>query len=183
MALTPIPCPFSASEMVIVLQLILWGQTGDDDLCQAVLERLTLEALFRQYDAISWLQDNPDWDRVSYAGRTDDHEDSLPEIVHRWEEYPNALGSEAQAAMIVGRVATALGEEVPSEVQIALKTLALRGTMRDIAQAIGREGVHHRPGLSFHDVVDAGAAASGLSWTEALASITRYCRDGLRRLA
>jgi hypothetical protein len=85
--------------------------------------------------------------------------------------------------MIVGRVATALGEEVPSEVQIALKTLALRGTMRDIAQAIGREGVHHLPGLSFHDVVDAGAAASGLSWTEALASITRYCRDGLRRLA
>jgi hypothetical protein len=169
--------------MVIVLQVALCSQTGDDDLGLAVMERLTPEARLRTFDAISWFKANPDWDRVSYAGRTDDHEDSLPKIVHRWEEYPNALGSEAQAAMIVGRVATALGEEVPSEVQIALKTLALRGTMRDIAKAIGREDVHHRPGLSFHDVVDAGAAASGLSWTEALASITRYCRDGLRRLA
>lgn len=89
-------------------------------------------------------------------------------------KYPNALGSEASAAVLVGAVANALHEDVPHDVSTALKTLALRGTMRDLAQAIQR-GEERGPGVpSFHDVVDAGAVATGLSWTEAISTITRY---------
>jgi len=99
-----------------------------------------------------------------------------------WKKYPDALGSESQAAVIVGEIAHALGEEIPNEVALALKKLALRGTMRDIAAAIQR-GEERRPGVpSFHDVVDAGTAAAGLSWAESISTITRYFDAALERL-
>jgi len=106
----------------------------------------------------------------------------LREKIEDWKKYPNALGSEAQAAVIVGEVANALREDIPSDVSAALKQLALRGTMRDIAAAI-RRGEELNPGVpSFHDVVDAGAAAVGLSWTEAISTITRYLVSASARI-
>jgi hypothetical protein len=106
----------------------------------------------------------------------------LRDRIEDWKQHPNALGSEAQAAVIVGEVANALGEEIPDEVSAALKTLALRGTMRDIAQAIQRGQEVDCRVPSFHDVVDVGAAAAGLSWTEAISTITRYLDTASARL-
>lgn len=107
---------------------------------------------------------------------------ALREKIEDWKKFPNALGSEAQAAVIVGEVAQALIEGIPNEVAAALKKLALRGTMRDIASAIQR-GEERNPGVpSFHDVVDVGAAASGLSWTEAISVITRHLDGASTRL-
>ena len=108
---------------------------------------------------------------------------NLRESIEDWKRYPNALGSESRAAVIVGEVAHALREEIPNDVAVSLKTLALRGTMRDIAGAIQR-GEERNPGVpSFHDVVEAGAAATGLSWAEALTKITRYLDAASERLA
>lgn len=107
---------------------------------------------------------------------------ALRQQIEDWKKFPNALGSEAQAAVIVGEVANALSGEIPDDVSTALKKLALRGTMRDIAQAIQR-GEELNAGVpSFHDVVDFGAAAAGLSWTEAVAVITRHLDDAVGRL-
>lgn len=107
---------------------------------------------------------------------------TLREKIEEWKKFPNALGSEAQAAVIVGEVAAAIGQEIPDEVSAALKKLAIRGTMRDIAQAIQR-GEENEPGVpSFHDLVDIGAAAAGLSWTEAISTITRYLEVSSARL-
>ncbi len=107
---------------------------------------------------------------------------TLRDKIEDWKKYPNALGSEAQAAVIVGEVANALREEVPDQVTSALKKLALRGTMRDIASAIQRDE-ERSPGVpSFHEVVDIGAAAVGLSWTEALCAITCYLDIASKRL-
>lgn len=106
----------------------------------------------------------------------------LRDEIADWKKYPNALGSEAQAAVIVGEVSRAGGADVPEYVTTALKQLALRGTMRDIAAAIQR-GEEHNPGIpSFHDVVDVGAASAGLSWTEAIRAITDYFDASLTRL-
>jgi hypothetical protein len=106
----------------------------------------------------------------------------LPERIAEWKQYPNALGSEAAAAVIVAEVARALGEDVPEYVDTALKKLALRGTMRDIASAIQR-GEAPNPGIpGFHDVVDIGAASAGLSWTEATRALTDYFDASLLRL-
>lgn len=109
---------------------------------------------------------------------------SLNEQIEDWKKYPNALGSESQAAVIVGEAAAALGEAIPDSVNAALKTLSLRGTMRDIASAIQRNEEHRpRPGVpSFHDVVDAGAASCGMSWAEALAVITKHLDERKGRL-
>jgi hypothetical protein len=107
---------------------------------------------------------------------------TLTEKIERWKDYPNALGSEAQAAVIVGEIAHALGEDIRQEVASALKKLALRGTMRDIAAAIQRPDERHLHVPSFHDVVDVGASAAGLSWTEAIATITRYFDAAAGRL-
>ena len=100
---------------------------------------------------------------------------SIQDKIDDWKKYPNALGSEAQVAVIIGEVANAIGEEIPANVSQALKTLALRGTMRDIAAAIQRGGEENHPGTpSFHDVVDVGALAAGLSWTEAISQVASY---------
>jgi hypothetical protein len=108
---------------------------------------------------------------------------SLQERIAHWKEYPNALGSEAQAAVLVSEVAHALGEAVPERISLALRKLALRGTMRDIAQAIQR-GEKHQPEVpSFHEVVDIGAAAAGISWTEAIGAITDYLDARSARLS
>jgi hypothetical protein len=106
----------------------------------------------------------------------------LQEKIADWKSYPNALGSEAQAAVIVSEIAHALGEAVPETISVALKKLALRGTMRDIANAIQLED-QRKPGVpSFHEVVDVGSAAAGLSWTEAIAAITRYLDSSSARI-
>jgi len=108
----------------------------------------------------------------------------LIEKLEDWKKYPNALGSEAQAAIIVGSIAAETGEAIPEAIKSALKVLSLRGTMRDIASAIQRdEGHMPRPGApSFHDVVDSGAASCGISWAEALAVITQYIDEQKKKL-
>jgi hypothetical protein len=106
----------------------------------------------------------------------------LEEQINDWKKYPNALGSEAQVAVIIGEVATALNMEVPQNVTTALRVLSLRGTMRDIASAIqqGRERGLGVP--SFHEVVDIGALAAGLSWTEAIVVITGFLDSAVAQL-
>jgi hypothetical protein len=107
---------------------------------------------------------------------------NIKEKIEDWKKYPNALGSESQAAVIVGELAAALDEDIPEHVLRALKKLSLRGTMRDIAQAIER-GEERSPGVpSFHDVVDVGAESAGLSWAEAIAIIVEYLEKQGRRL-
>jgi hypothetical protein len=102
--------------------------------------------------------------------------------IDHWMKYPNALGFEAQAAVLVGAMANALNEDVPSAVSDARKTLALRGTMRDVAQAIHRREERGPAVPAFHDIVDIGAAAAGLSWTKAISAITSYLLSGSERL-
>jgi hypothetical protein len=100
----------------------------------------------------------------------------LKEQIEDWKKYPNALGSEAQAAILVGSIAAETREDIPENIKSALKILSLRGTMRDIAQAIKRDE-NRIPRLgtpSFHEVVDSGVASCGISWAEALAAITKY---------
>lgn len=108
----------------------------------------------------------------------------LREKIEDWKKYPNALGSESQAAIIVGEVTAALGENIPTAVNDALRILSLRGTMRDIASAIQHHQEHvPRPGVpSFHDVVDFGAASCGISWGEALTIIARHLDKCAMRL-
>jgi len=108
----------------------------------------------------------------------------LREKIEDWKKCPNALGSESQAAIIVGEVAAALGEDIPDVVNKALGILSLRGTMRDIASAIQRNEEHApHPGVpSFHEVVDSGAASCGISWAEALTVIARHLDEQAARL-
>ena len=91
---------------------------------------------------------------------------TLHKKINDWKKYPNALGSEAQVSVLVGELAAMLKKEIPEPVKSALKTLALRGTMRDIASAIGRNIEPRNLNVpSFHKVVDSGAASCGISWT------------------
>lgn len=101
---------------------------------------------------------------------------SITEEIASWKMYPNALGSEAQVACIVGSIAAQTGKSIPEDVKLALKSLSLRGTMRDIASEIGRSNdIHSRfRGPSFHDVVDSGAASCGISWAEGIAILSQY---------
>ena len=99
---------------------------------------------------------------------------TLPEKINDWKKYPSALGSEAQVSVLVGELAAILKKEIPEPVKSALKTLALRGTMRDIASAIGSNIEPRNLRVpSFHEVVDSGAASCGISWTEAEIFILR----------
>ena len=84
----------------------------------------------------------------------------------------------------MGEVAVALGDTIPDDVVSVLKLLALRGTMRDIASAIGRnERWELDLGVpSFHEIVDAGAVSCGLSWAEAIAAITCHLERYRARL-
>ena len=106
---------------------------------------------------------------------------TLQKRIEDWRKYPNALGSEAQVATIVGEVAAKRHEPIPAYVKKALKVLALRGTMRDIAPAIQRNEDRHPEARPFPDIVDVGATACGLSWTESIAAISRYFADYSRR--
>jgi hypothetical protein len=56
--------------------------------------------------------------------------------------------------------------------------LALRGTLRDIASAIGRNIEPKNLSIpSFHKVVDSRAASCGISWTEAVAVLAQYVTE------
>ena len=103
---------------------------------------------------------------------------TLLKKINDWKKYPNALGSEAQVSVLVGELAAILKKEIPEPVKSALKTLALRGTMRDIASAIGRNIEPRNLNVpSFHKVVDSGAASCGISWTEAVAVLAQYVTE------
>jgi len=103
---------------------------------------------------------------------------TLHEKINDWEKHPNALGSEAQVSVLVGELAAILKKEIPEPVKSALKTLALRGTMRDIASAIGSNTEQRNLRVpSFHEVVDSGAASCGISWTEAVAVLAQYVTE------
>ena len=109
---------------------------------------------------------------------------NLKEKIADWGRFPNALGSEAQAAVIVGEVAEALGKPIPDNVRRALKSLSLRGTMRDIASAIEHhEGRLSAPGVpSFHDLVDVGAGSCGISWGDGLAEISQHLAASVKQM-
>ena len=98
---------------------------------------------------------------------------SLVEQIKDWKEYPNSLGSEAAAAVLVADVATALRKPIPRDVLLALRQLALRGTLRDLAQELRGSEVG-ASSASFHDAADIAAASAGLSWTEAITVIVLY---------
>ena len=103
---------------------------------------------------------------------------TLLKKINDWKKYPNALGSEAQVSVLVGELAAILKKEIPEPVKSALKTLALRGTMRDIASAIGSNIEQRNLSVpSFHKVVDSGAASCGISWTEAVAVLAQYVTE------
>ena len=103
---------------------------------------------------------------------------TLLKKINDWKKYPNALGSESQVSVLVGELAAMLKKEIPEPVKSALKTLALRGTMRDIASAIGSNIEQRNLRVpSFHEVVDSGAASCGISWTEAVAVMAQYVTE------
>lgn len=98
---------------------------------------------------------------------------SLVRQINEWKEYPNSLGSEARAAVLVADVANSLKEEVPPKVMSALRVLALRGTLRDLAIELRGDRIG-RASADIADVEDVAATASGLSWTEAITVIVGY---------
>lgn len=100
---------------------------------------------------------------------------TLHEKINDWKKFPNALGSESQVSVLVGELTAILNREIPDQVKIALKTLALRGTMRDITSAIVSNNEQrnlHIP--SVNEIVDIGAASCGISWTEAISVLAQY---------
>lgn len=101
---------------------------------------------------------------------------SITQDIENWKRYPNALGSESHVAIIVGSIAAKTGKSIPQDVKLALKSLSLRGTMRDIASEIGRNADIDSilRGPSFHDVVDSGAASCGISWRCDIAVLNQY---------
>lgn len=110
---------------------------------------------------------------------------TIQEKINDWKKYPNALGSEAKVAVIIGEISSAIGEEISKEIKVALQTLSLRGTMRDIASAIGRneESAPKVNTPSFHEVVDTAASSCGISWAEALVTITKYLDEKSEKLS
>lgn len=101
---------------------------------------------------------------------------SITQDIQDWKMYPNALGSEAQVTRIVESIAAKTGKSVPKEVELALKSLSLRGTMRSIASEIGRsDNAYSRfHGKSFRNDVDSLANSSGISWAEGIAVLSQY---------
>ena len=101
---------------------------------------------------------------------------ALKQKVEDWKEHPDGLGSESKVAVIIGKVAAKVGEDVPSNVMEALRTLSLRGSMRDIASTIrdGEECVPYQGLATFQRSVDPVASNSRVSWGEALAAIAKY---------
>ena len=108
---------------------------------------------------------------------------SLIEKIEDWKKFPNALGSEAQVAVIVGQLTAQLNEKLPGTVKKALKVLSLRGTMRDLAASAGRpheeDPADSPPILS---IADAGAASCGISWAESITVIARYLEEKQAKL-
>ncbi len=116
---------------------------------------------------------------------------TLIKKIDDWKKYPNALGSEAQAAVLIGEVSASLKETIPDSVAEALKILSIRGSLRDIVAAIqpdeelllDDEEQHPRLSApSVHDVVDLAAMSCGLSWAEALTVIVQYLEERKTRL-
>jgi hypothetical protein len=55
---------------------------------------------------------------------------TLLEKIEDWKKYPNAFGSESQAAVLLGEISAALNEPISDSVASALKMLSIRGAMR-----------------------------------------------------
>ena len=51
--------------------------------------------------------------------------------IERWLQFPNAMGSEKRAERLVGAVGRKTGSTVPAAVTRALRTIVLRGQLRD----------------------------------------------------
>ena len=108
---------------------------------------------------------------------------TLVEKIEDWKKFPNALGSEAQVAVIIGQVTAKLNEEIPDAVKKALKVLSLRGTMRDLASSAGRSHEEDlADSLPILSIVDAGAASCGISWAESIAVIAGYLEEKKAKL-
>ncbi|MCX5791866.1 MAG: hypothetical protein NTY45_06545 [Elusimicrobia bacterium] len=107
---------------------------------------------------------------------------TLRKKVSDWKRSPNALGAEAQAAVIVGEVAAAFLEDIPENVRKALRKLSLRGVMRDLIMAI-HHGEEYTPSSpECYEVAEIAAESAGLSWGEAIAEITKYLDEHAVRL-
>jgi hypothetical protein len=104
---------------------------------------------------------------------------SLKAKIEDWKNYPNALGSESQAAVILGEIAAKTGNDIPEDIRAALKVLSLRGTIRDIASAFQQHDHFHLEPTHMPkiDVADLAAISCGLSWAESLVVITRYFEE------
>ena len=109
---------------------------------------------------------------------------TLIEKIEDWKQFPNALGSEAQVAVIIGEVTAKLKEKIPAAVKKALKILSLRGTMRDLASSSNKqpqeEDVFNMP--SILSVADVGAFSCRISWAESIAVISRYLEEKKKKL-
>lgn len=56
---------------------------------------------------------------------------NLRKKITNWKENPEAVGAEAKAAIIIGELSVALGEEIPGNVNTALKILSLREAQKN----------------------------------------------------
>lgn len=90
---------------------------------------------------------------------------NLNEKIINWKENPDALGEEAKVAVIIGELAVTLGEGVPDNVNVSLKTLSLRKAQKNTSDI-----VKSSPSES---------SASLMSWTEALSVITTYLEESI----
>ena len=89
----------------------------------------------------------------------------LKEKIINWKENPDALGAEAKVAVIIGELAVMLGEEIPDNVNLALKILSL-----------------HEAQKNESDIVKSSTSetsSSLMSWTEALSVITIYLEESI----
>ncbi|OYD15287.1 hypothetical protein CH330_06040 [candidate division WOR-3 bacterium JGI_Cruoil_03_51_56] len=112
----------------------------------------------------------------------------LTEQIQNWMRYPNALGSESQAGVLVGQVNQHLALETPPEVRNALRVLSLRSLLRDAFKELAgphearARGNTSTDSATFHDLTDAVLACAGLSQSEAIAVVTQFFEANLERL-
>jgi hypothetical protein len=107
---------------------------------------------------------------------------NLIKEIEDWQEYPNALGSESQVAVIIGKILSILNKEMPGDVRNALKILSLRSTMRDIANAMMKENMDFACAFSSDYLTEIASLSCGLSWAESLVIITKYLEECKKEL-
>lgn len=93
---------------------------------------------------------------------------NLKEKIINWKENSDAMGAEAKVAVIIGELAVTLGEEIPDNVNVALKILSLREAQKNEPDIV-------KPSTS-------KTSSSLMSWTEALSVITIYLEENTIQL-